>query len=182
MIVATNQYVTFRLDDETYALDVGNAREIVEAPRLTRMPNAPSWIRGVMNLRGSVVPVIDLKQKFEMGVTELTSHSCVLLVEFIFEQQPFVIGVLVDAVLEVFELAPEAIEPPPKFGARYSKRYLRGMSRRSERVFLILNADRVFSDTALKLEADAEEPAETANVKSSDYRSEGIEEANAVVQ
>lgn len=182
MIVATNQYVSFRLDNETYAIDVGNAREIVEAPRLTRMPSAPSWIRGVMNLRGSVVPVIDLKQKFDMGVTELALHSCVLLVDFMLEREPFVIGVLVDAVLEVFELAPEAIEPPPKFGARYSKRYLRGMGRRSECVFLILDADRVFSDSALKLDADADEQTDAATAKRSDYRSEGVEEANAVVQ
>lgn len=160
MIASTNQYVTFRLDDETYALDVGNAREIVEAPRLTRMPNAPSWIRGVMNLRGSVVPVIDLKQKFDMGVTELTRLSCVLLVEFMLDQEPFVIGVLVDAVLEVFELPPETIEPPPKFGARYSRQYLRGMGRRNDRVFVILDADKVFSDTGLAFEPEAEDQSD----------------------
>ena len=155
MIAQTHQYVTFRLDDEIYAIDVGNAREIVEVPRLTRMPTAPAWMRGVINLRGSVVPVIDLKQKFEMGVTELTRSSCVLLVEFELDGQPFCLGVLVDAVLEVFELAPDAIEEPPRFGARYAKRYLKGMGRRGERVFMILDADRVFSDSDVELSAEA---------------------------
>ena len=88
MIDKTNQYVTFLLDDEIYALDVAHAREIVEVPRLTRMPNAPDWIRGVMNLRGSIVPVIDLKQKFDMGATVISGRSCVLLVEFDFEAPP----------------------------------------------------------------------------------------------
>ena len=152
MIVATNQYITFQLDDEIYALDVAHAREIVEVPRLTRMPNSPAWIRGVMNLRGSVVPVIDLKHKFGMGATEVTLRSCVLVVEFVFEDAIFVIGVLVDMVLAVFELAPDLVESPPKFGARYSRKYLKGMGRRDERVFMILEANEVFADVELEID------------------------------
>jgi len=152
MIVATNQYITFQLDDEIYALDVAHAREIVDVPRLTRMPNSPPWIRGVMNLRGSVVPVIDLKHKFEMGTTEVTQRSCVLIVEFEFEHAIFVIGVLVDAVLAVFELAPEQLEAPPKFGARYSRKYLKGMGRRDDRVFMVLEANEVFADVEVEVD------------------------------
>jgi purine-binding chemotaxis protein CheW len=151
MIVLTNQYVTFKLDDEIYALDVAHAREIVGVPRLTRMPKAPAWIRGVINLRGSVVPVIDLKHKFEMGATEIGPDSCVLIVEFMFEDAIFVIGVLVDAVLAVFELAPSEVEAPPKFGARYSRKYLKGVGRLDGRVFMILEADEVFSDVDAEL-------------------------------
>ena len=164
MIAATHQYVTFQLDDEVYALDVAHAREIVEVPRLTRMPNAPDWIRGVINLRGSVVPVIDLKHKFGMGSTELTKRSCVLLVEFEFEDAVFVIGVLVDAVLAVFELSPDTIEDPPKFGARYSRKYLKGIGRHQDRVFMILEANEVFADVELEVDASSEAPesAETA--------------------
>jgi len=160
MIARTNQYLTFRLDDEVYALDVGNAREIVDTPRLTQMPNSPGWIRGVMNLRGSVVPVIDLKQKFGMGVTATTRDSCVLLVEFMLEEELFLIGLVVDSVLEVFELAPGSIEAPPKFGARYSHGYLRGMGRRDDRVFMILEADKAFADTspAFDTEPDLQQP------------------------
>lgn len=127
MIVPVNQYVSFRLGEETYALDVSHAKEIVEAPRLTPMPHAPPWIRGVMNLRGSVVPVVDLKRKFVMGATELGAHTCVLLIEFESESSQFLIAVLVDAVLE---LSPSELEPPPAFGARYSRKYLKGVGRR----------------------------------------------------
>ena len=168
MIDKTNQYVTFLLDDEIYALDVAHAREIVEVPRLTRMPNAPDWIRGVMNLRGSIVPVIDLKQKFDMGATIITHRSCVLLVEFEFEGSTFTIGVLVDAVVSVFELSPEQVEPPPRYGARYSRKYLQGAGRQDGRVFLILEANEVFADIEAEVqtvgleEAEAETEAEPA--------------------
>lgn len=151
MIHATNQYVTFRLDGEVYAIDVGNAREIVGVPRLTRMPSTPHWIRGVMNLRGSVVPVVDLKQKFEMGTTEITKDACILIVEFEAEDQGFTIGLLVDSVVEVFELSPNRIEEPPRFGMRYSPRYLKGMGRRGDVVFVILDADKVFGDNEVSL-------------------------------
>jgi purine-binding chemotaxis protein CheW len=151
MINATNQYVTFRLDGEVYAIDVGNAREIVGVPRLTRMPSTPSWIRGVMNLRGSVVPVIDLKHKFEMGRTEVTKDACILVVEFRIDDQLYVVGFLVDAVVEVFELAPTAIEEPPRFGASYSPPYVKGMGRRGDVVFVVLDADKVLSDSEINV-------------------------------
>jgi purine-binding chemotaxis protein CheW len=163
MITTTNQYVTFRINQEVYALDVGNAREIVEVPRLTRMPNTPAWIRGVMNLRGSVVPVVDLKQKFAMGSTEITANACVLMVEFNLDDQLIVIGLLVDAVLEVFELREEAIEEPPKFGARYSRRYIRGMGRRNDVVFIILDPEKVFADVDLESGLGSERPSEQRN-------------------
>jgi purine-binding chemotaxis protein CheW len=147
MITATNQYLTFRLNGEVYAIDVGNAREIVGVPRLTRMPGTPSWIRGVMNLRGSVVPVVDLKHKFDMGQTEVTKDACILVVEFQVDGQPYVIGLLVDAVVEVFELNPDAIEEPPRFGTRYSPRYIKGMGRRGDVVFVVLDADKVLSES-----------------------------------
>lgn len=151
MITATNQYVTFRMDGEVYAIDVGNAREIVGVPRLTRMPGTPKWIRGVMNLRGSVVPVVDLKHKFDMGETTLTKDACILVVEFQVDGQPYVIGLLVDAVVEVFELPPDAIEEPPRFGTRYSPRYMKGMGRRGDVVFVVLDADKVLSESDLSV-------------------------------
>ena len=162
MIAQMNQYVSFRLAEETYALDVSHAKEIVEAPRLTPMPHAPAWIRGVMNLRGSVVPVVDLKRKFAMGTTELGAHTCVLLVEFASESSQFLIAVLVDAVLAVFELSPSELEPPPAFGARYSRKYLKGVGRREGAMFMVLDANEVFADVEPELgeapEGDSEEP------------------------
>lgn len=146
MINPTHQYVTFRLEQEIYALDVANAREIVELPPLTRMPNTPKWIRGVMNLRGAVVPVVDLKEKLGVGPTEATLEACVLVLEFVMDDQLFVLGLLVDAVLEVFELTTEQVEPPPQFGAQYSRVHIRGIGRRDDNVFIILDADKVFGD------------------------------------
>ncbi|HET9932683.1 MAG TPA: chemotaxis protein CheW [Polyangiaceae bacterium] len=164
MIVPTNQYVSFRLAAETYAIDVSHAKEIVEAPRITALPHSPPWIRGVMNLRGSVVPVVDLKSKFAMGTTELTAHTCALLVEFEAEEGRFLIAVLVDAVLAVFELLANELESAPAFGARYSRKYLKGVGRREGVLFMVLDANEVFADVEPELgdapaENDEREPA-----------------------
>jgi purine-binding chemotaxis protein CheW len=164
MITATNQYVTFRLDSEIYAIDVGNAREIVGVPRLTRMPSTPAWIRGVMNLRGSVVPVVDMKHKFGMGRTEVTKDACILVVEFQVDEQPYVVGFLVDAVVEVFELAPSAIEEPPRFGTLHSPRYVKGMGRRGDIVFVVLDADKVLSASEINSARNGSEPEVLATV------------------
>ncbi len=144
-LIKTNQYLSFRLGAESYAIDVANAREIVECCGISQIPDMPDWIRGVINLRGSVLPVLDLKQKFGMGLTEQTKHTCIIVVEIVLEGDPFIIGVLADAVQEVFELAPSEIEPPPRFGTRISTAYLRGVSRRNERFYIILDADRIFT-------------------------------------
>jgi purine-binding chemotaxis protein CheW len=152
-----NHYVVFRLGEEVYGLDVANAREIVQVPRLTPIPSVPDWIRGVVNLRGSVVPVIDLKMKFNMGRTEVAADSCVLIVEFLDGDDDFVVGVLADHVLDVLELGEKAIEPPPKFGARFARAYLRGLARRGNLLFVILDAAKVFADANVDLGGPAGE-------------------------
>lgn len=144
-IAKTNQYLTFKLGAEVYAFDVGNAREILECSSITQIPKTPSWIRGVINLRGNVVPVLDMKLKFEMGKTEQTVNTCVIVVESMLEGEKFVVGILADSVQEVFELDAAHIEPPPKFGARIATKYIRGMGRRGSQLFIILDADRIFS-------------------------------------
>lgn len=164
----TSQYLTFRIGDESYGLDVANAREIVEGPSLTPMPKAPPWVRGVLNLRGSIVPVLDLKRKFEMGETEIGPHSVVVIVEFELEGEEFVVGMLADRALEVFEYEPKDIEAPPKFGARYAKSYLRGVGRRAGYLFVILAAEKVFADTdTLVLEADGSDAMTAATDRES---------------
>jgi purine-binding chemotaxis protein CheW len=157
----TREYLSFRLGKEHYALDVANAREVIEITSLAAMPKAPAWVRGMVNLRGSVVPVLDLKRKFEMGDTELAERSCVVIVEFLLEGEPFVVGVLVDAAAEVFEYPASQIEAPPRFGTRFSRSYLRGMGRRDDYLFVILEADKVFADTdVLELAEDEMPPSE----------------------
>jgi purine-binding chemotaxis protein CheW len=176
-----NHYVVFRLGEEVYGLDVANAREIVEVPKLTPIPSVPEWIRGVVNLRGGVVPVIDMKMKFSMGRTEASASSCVLIVEFEGGEEDFVVGVLADRVLDVLELADSAVEPPPKFGARFSKAYLRGLGRKGDLLFVIIDAPKVFSDANVDLGGPAAEaPAEDA-AASAGERAEGATESHELV-
>jgi purine-binding chemotaxis protein CheW len=153
-------YVIFRLGEEAYALDVVNAREIVEVTTFTLIPNAPAWIRGVVNLRGSVAPVIDLKLKLNIGKTATTPGSCVLIVEFATKGDEYVVGLMADRVLDVLELADTAIEAPPKFGARFSRGYLRGLGRRGDLLFMILDARNVFSDVPADLSSTSPPAAE----------------------
>ncbi len=141
-----NQLVTFVLGEETYAFDVENAREILDFVAPARLPNSPEWLRGVINLRGSVVPVVDLKRKFGMHATEKTRGTCIIVVEICLCGQVQTIGVLADAVQEVFEMEPAEIEAAPTFGARLSTRFIRGMGKRNGKLFAILAAEKVFSE------------------------------------
>lgn len=150
------QYLTFRIDQEVYGIDIAHAREVIEVSALTPMPKAPPWIRGVVNLRGSVLPVIDLRQRFGMGQSALGKRASVVVIELAHGDDTMQVGVLVDSALEVFEYPDAQIEAPPKFGARFSRSYLRGVGRRAQYLFFILIADRVFSDEDISLVAEAE--------------------------
>jgi purine-binding chemotaxis protein CheW len=164
------QYLTFRLGQEVYAIDVAHAREVIEVSSLTAMPKAPDWIRGVVNLRGNVLPVLDLRRRLDLGVTTWSKRASVIVVELSQGSESLNVGVLVDAALEVFEYPTRSIEPPPKFGARYSGGYLRGVGRRDNYVFFILEADRVFADDEPMLRASAAADGGEANVASEEVR------------
>ncbi|MFW5740326.1 MAG: chemotaxis protein CheW [Myxococcota bacterium] len=161
----TDHYLSFRLGRETYALDVGNAREIVECSTVTQIPKTPPWIRGVINLRGKVVPVIDLKMKFDMGQTEETVNTCVIVVEAVSDGEMYVVGMLADAAKEVFELDEGAMEPPPRFGTKLATHYIRGMVKRGDELLVILDAERVFS---LADVAEAQEVLEESDIEEDD--------------
>jgi purine-binding chemotaxis protein CheW len=139
------QYLTFRLDDEVFALDVGQVREILDFTTITRIPQTPEFMRGVINLRGSVVPVVDMRLKFGMGATEKTVNTCIVVVEVQLEGESTIIGALVDAVQEVFELEPTQIEPAPKIGTRLRTEFLKGMGKQDARFIMILDIDKVFT-------------------------------------
>src|SRR5690348_7109995 len=104
------QYLTFRIDQEIYGIEVGNAREVIEVSNLTPMPKAPNWIRGVVNLRGNILPVLDLRRKFNMGETDLGTRAYVVVVELPLDDDTLHVGVLVDSALEVFEYPEAQIE------------------------------------------------------------------------
>jgi len=152
------QYLTFFLAGEEYAAGILRVREILQYEPVTRVPATPPWIRGVMNLRGSVVPVVDLALKFGLPETAVTKWTCVLIVEVELEGQRAVMGVMADAVTEVIDLGPEDVEPPPPFGTRVRVDYLLGMGKVPGKKFvLLLDLDRVLSAAELLTAAAAAE-------------------------
>ena len=141
----TRQYLTFQLDEEIFAIDVVNVREILEFNTVTKVPQTPEYMRGVINLRGSVVPVLDMRLKFGMSVTEKTINTCIVVVEVAMEDENVIIGALVDSVQEVFELDPESIEPAPRIGIQLRNGFIKGMGKKDDRFVIILDIERVFS-------------------------------------
>jgi purine-binding chemotaxis protein CheW len=144
-ITETRQYLAFNLGEESFALDVANLREILEFTSVTKVPQTPEFMRGVINLRGSVVPVIDMRLKFNLSEVEKTVNTCIIVVEVSFDDEHTVIGALVDSVQEVFELEPEDIEPAPKIGTRLKTEFIKGIGKRDNRFIMILDIDKVFS-------------------------------------
>src|SRR5690349_17283477 len=113
-----NQYLSFTLAGSDYAVGILQVKEILQYEGVTRVPSVPPSIRGVINLRGAVVPVLDLAVKFGLPATPVTKRTCVLIVEAAVEGERMVMGVMADAVREVLELGPEEVEPPPSFGTK----------------------------------------------------------------
>src|SRR5215831_4152095 len=144
-IADESQYLTFLLRGEEYAIRILSVKEIIAHDAVTRVPKTPAWIRGVINLRGSVVPVVDLATKFSLGESAITKSTCIVIVEVSLEGEQAVMGVLADAVDEVIHLAPESVEPPPAFGSRVSVDYLTGIGKLGGKFVLILDIDRVLS-------------------------------------
>lgn len=159
-ITKTRQYLTFTLGDEHFALDVANVREILEFTSVTKVPQTPEFMRGVINLRGSVVPVMDMRLKFGMSITEKSVDTCVIVVEVSLEGETTVLGALVDSVQEVFELEPEQIEPAPRIGTKLRTEFIRGMGKRDDQFIIILDIDKVFSSEELAIMNQVENAGE----------------------
>ena len=140
-----NQYLTFTLADEDFALDIGKVREVLDYTTITKVPRMPDYLRGVINLRGNVVPVIDLRQKLGMGAITQSVDTCIVIVEIMVDDELTHMGALADSVKEVIDLDPGMILPPPKLGVRISNEFLRGMGRRDEKFLIILDIDKVLT-------------------------------------
>ncbi len=158
----TLQYLTFMLDEETFALDIAKVREVLEFTSVTRVPKTPEFMRGVINLRGAVVPVVDMRLKFGMSMSEKTINTCIVIVETELDGEVTALGALVDSVQEVFELEPENIEPPPKIGTRLKTEFITGMGKRDDEFIIILDIDKVFSSEELSVVQDASEVSTNA--------------------
>ncbi|MCX8006943.1 MAG: chemotaxis protein CheW [Coriobacteriia bacterium] len=139
------QFVSFDLDDETFALEVSRVREILDWSDITRVPRMPAFMRGVMNVRGSVIPVVDLRVKFGMAPVEPTADTCVLVAEVAVDGELTVVGAMVDKVREVFEVLPDAMEPPPRMGAKLDTEFIEALVRHEDQVLIALDIDHVLS-------------------------------------
>ena len=139
------QYLTFTLDDEVFAVDVARVREILEITNITKVPQVPDFMRGVINLRGCVVPVIDLRLKLGMQEIAQTVNTCIIVVEVELDGENTVIGALADSVQEVIEMEPSQIEEAPHIGTHLKAEFIRGMGRHDARFVMILDIDKVFS-------------------------------------
>ena len=165
-ISETRQYLTFKLSDEIFAIDVAKVREVLDFTTITKVPRTPEFMSGVINLRGNVVPVVDLRLCFEMSKTEKTVNTCIIVVEVLLEGESAVIGALADSVEEVIDLEPEQIQPAPKIGTQIRTDFIKGMGKRDAQFVMILDIDRVFSAEELSSVrgAEANRPAEVWRV------------------
>ena len=150
-ITEARQYLTFKMEEEIFALDVGKVREILDYTTITKVPQTPDYLKGVINLRGSVVPVVDMRLKFNMPAQDRTVDTCIIVVEITIEQEQTILGALVDSVQEVFELEPSQVEPAPRIGTKLNTDFILGMGKRDDSFVIILDIDRVFSSEELDI-------------------------------
>ena len=160
--IEVNQYLTFKLDEEVFGLAIGKVREVLDFTTVTRVPQTPAYMRGVINLRGSVVPVIDLNLKFGMKKTEKTVNTCIIIAEIELDGEVTVLGALADSVQEVVELEPDQIEPAPKIGTNLNTEFIKGMGKRDEIFIILLDIDKVFSYEELAMVQGTEPQPEAA--------------------
>jgi purine-binding chemotaxis protein CheW len=153
----TNQYLTFKLEEETFALDISKVREVLEFTPVTKVPRMPSFMQGVINVRGSVVPVVDMRVKFGMSEGERTVNTCIIIVEVMVDEGRNILGALVDSVQEVIELEPESIERAPSIGMRLNTEFIRGMGKHNDHFVIILDVDKVFSSDEINVMAGGAE-------------------------
>jgi purine-binding chemotaxis protein CheW len=158
----TTQYLTFKLANEVFALDIGKVREVLDFTAVTRIPGTPDFMRGVINLRGSVVPVVDMRLKFGMPATCQGVNTCIIIVEITVDGETTVIGAMADAVQEVLDLDTDRIEPPPRIGTRLNINFIRGMGKHDEQFIIILDIDKIFSLSELTAVLDMEEEGKAA--------------------
>ncbi len=145
VVAEPRQYLTFTLGGEMFAVETLSVKEIIEYGQITAVPMMPPSIRGVINLRGAVVPVIDLKARFGAPATEVTRRTCIVIIELGAEDEHQVIGIVVDTVSEVLEIPASEIEPPPAFGARIRADFISGMGKIAGHFVILLDMGRVLS-------------------------------------
>lgn len=156
---APSQYLTFMLGDEVFAMDIRTVREIIQYGPMTTVPLMPDFVRGVINLRGAVVPVIDLQSRFGRAAARIGKKTCIVIFDSVRDGERVELGLLVDAVSEVIEIGAEHIESPPSFGSSVRRDFIRGMGKVASRFVIILEPDKAFDvDEMARLCESAQEP------------------------
>ncbi len=145
----TAQYLTFFLDGEIFALNISTVREVLDFTSVTKVPQAPDYMRGVINLRGRVVPVMDLRSAFGMQATAATVNSCIIITEIVHEGDPIILGAMADSVQEVLDLEPDQIEPPPHIGTHIRSDFILGLGKHGDQFVMLLDIRKAFSGQEL---------------------------------
>ncbi len=152
--VTTQQYVTFSLGEELFGVEVTRTREILSLTPVTKVPQTPDYLLGVINLRGQVVPVVDMRLKLGLPAGAETEDTCIIVVEVQVEDESIVVGALADAVREVLEVRSDQIEPPPRLGTRLNTEFITGMGKFDDQFIILLNMDRIFNTGEIALVQD----------------------------
>lgn len=153
------QFLTFKLAAETFAVEVGKVREILDLTTVTKVPQTPDYLRGVINLRGRVVPVIDLRVRFGMPRAADTVNTCIIVVEVTVGGEGVILGTLADSVQEVFDLESSQVEPVPTIGTKLDTQFMKGMGKHNDSFLIILDIDNLFSGGELQLAQQQDEAA-----------------------
>jgi purine-binding chemotaxis protein CheW len=144
-MLETNKYLSFILDHEIYAFGISQVREVLDYTKITKVPKMPVFLKGIINLRGGVVPIVDLRIKFGLPSSDETINTCIIIMDITIDNEKTLIGALADSVQEVMTIEPEYIEPPPKIGTRLDTDFIRGMGKKNEKFIILIDIDKVFS-------------------------------------
>lgn len=157
-----NQYLTFTLDSEQYAIGVAKVREVLEYTKITKLPRTAVFMKGIINLRGAGVPVIDLRLKFGLPETPITKDTSIIVMEVESQDGPVIVGALADAVHEVVDIEEKAIEPAPRFGTRLAAEFIRGVGKKDDLFIILLDIDRIFNAEEISVLTAGKEESEAA--------------------
>lgn len=165
-LLKINSYLSFKLGEEEFAAHVGKVLNILEMTKITEVPKAPEYMKGVINLRGTVLPVIDTRIKFGMQPTDYTTNTCIIVLDIEVDGESIQIGALVDAVQAVLEIDKSKIMPPPSIGSKYKSEFIEGVASIDDKFIMILDMDAVFSiQDVVNLKDKTEETESTTAIE-----------------
>jgi purine-binding chemotaxis protein CheW len=150
-------YLTFGLGEEIYACHVNKLLSILEIPKITEIPGAPVYMKGIIDLRGKVLPLIDIKIKLHLPQVEFTKDTCIVVMDITFENDNLLVGILVDSVIEVMEFESDKILPPPNLGKKYQSKYIYGIVKKNDKFIMLLDIDMLFSLDEIDIMRDTTE-------------------------